>query len=94
MPLSFPDLTPSQKIFTTRVCADLQKNVDPAQLAVYGDGSCSPNGEKFAAVRQGCSWMVVFDFGTGQVFETAVQLSSDWIAEWAQSKFTPVKEIA
>ena len=85
MPLSFTELTVPQVDFVVRVCGDLQKNIDPAQLAVMGDGSCSPNGEKFAAVREGCSWKTVFDFGTGKVFETAVQLPRDWIADWSKA---------
>ena len=86
MPMSFTELTSSQIDFVVRVNGGLAANLDPAQLAVYGDGSASPNGEKFAAVRQDCSWLVVFDFGTGKCFEIAVQLPSDWIAEWKKQQ--------
>lgn len=92
MPLSFVDLSPSQKLFVTRVCADLQKNIDPAQLVIMGDGSASPNGEKFVAQRIGCSWTCIFDFGPGALigeggcYETSVQLPSDWIADWKKQQ--------
>jgi hypothetical protein len=75
---SFAFLTASQASFVDRVCAHLHANRDEAQIAVYGDGSASPNGEKFAAERLSCSWKVVFDFGTGRCFETHVQLPDDW----------------
>lgn len=76
--LTYGDLLPAHKVFVDRVTCDLHKNRDAAQIAVYGDGSASPAGEKFAAVRAGASWEVVFDFGTGRCFHTAVQLPSDW----------------
>lgn len=80
MALSFNSLTASQIEFVSRVCADLNRNIDPAQVAVYGNGSCSPNGEKFAAERLGHSWNVVFDFGGGDCYHTHVQLPVDWLA--------------
>lgn len=75
---SFSSLSASQSEFVNRVCADLYKNRDAAQVGVYGDGSFSPNGEKFAAERLGHSWNVIFDFGTGECFQTHVQLPVDW----------------
>lgn len=86
MALSFSDLTASQVQFVERVCSDLNRNFDPAQIAVYGDGSCSPNGEKFAAERLGHSWNVVFDFGSGTCYHTHVQLPVDWYAEWRKRR--------
>jgi hypothetical protein len=82
MPLSFSDLTEAQIGFVARVSADLNKNDDPAVVSVYGDGSCSPNGEKFAATRLGHSWDVCFDFNTGACYRTAVQLPVDWRANF------------
>lgn len=76
--LSFDALTASQRAFVCRVSGDLNANRDAAQVAVYGDGSRSSNGEKFAATRLGNSWEVVFDFGTGCNYHTAVQLPIDW----------------
>lgn len=76
--ISFSDLTPSQISFVERVSADLWRNRDAAQVGVYGDGSASPNGEKFAAERLGHSWNVIFDFGTGACFQTHIQLPVDW----------------
>jgi hypothetical protein len=75
---SFSALTASQSSFVERVSAALWANRDEAQIAVYGDGSASPNGEKFAAERLGHCWNVVFDFGTGVCFQTHVQLPVDW----------------
>jgi hypothetical protein len=75
---SFSALTASQLSFVERVSADLHANRDEAQIAVYGDGSASPAGEKFAAERLGHSWNVIFDFGTGTCFHTHVQLPVDW----------------
>lgn len=75
---SFSLLTASQLQFVERVSADLHRNRDVAAIAVYGDGSCSPAGEKFAAERLGHSWNVIFDFGTGSCFQTHVQLPVDW----------------
>jgi hypothetical protein len=86
MALSFSALTASQIEFVSRVCADLNRNIDPAAVAVYGDGSCSPNGEKFAAERLGHSWNVCFDFGTGDCYHTAVQLPVDWYAMWCEQR--------
>ena len=74
----FSTLNPAQLAFVERVCLDLWRNRDPAVLAVYGDGTASPNGEKFAAERLSCSWNVVFDFGTGTCFQTHIQLPVDW----------------
>ena len=68
------------------VCADLNRNFDPAIELVLGDGSASPNGEKFAAIRLGHSWNVCFDFNTGSCYHTAVQLPVDWYAELVQAK--------
>jgi hypothetical protein len=75
---SFAALSASQLSFVERVSTNLWANRDEAQIAVYGDGSVSPNGEKFAAERLGHSWNVVFDFGTGECFHTHVQLPVDW----------------
>lgn len=86
MPLSFTDLTASQIDFVTRVCADLQRNADPAIESVIGDGSASPKGEKFAAVLLGHSWNVCFDFNTGACYHTAVQLPVDWRADWQKAR--------
>lgn len=74
----FSALTASQAAFVERVSAGLWANRDEAQIACYGDGSVSPNGEKFAAERLGHSWNVIFDFGTGSCFQTHVQLPVDW----------------
>lgn len=76
--ISFATLTASQISFVERVSAALHANRDEAQIAVYGDGSASSKGEKFAAERLGHSWNVVFDFGTGECFHTHVQLPVDW----------------
>lgn len=81
MPLSLSDLTVLQADFVSRVCGDLNRNHDPAIESILGDGSASPNGEKFAAVRLGHSWNVCFDFGTGACYHTAVQLPVDWVAD-------------
>ena len=86
MSLSFTHLTASQKDFVARVCARLSGNFDPAVVAVYGDGSASPNGEKFAAERLGYSFNVVFDFNTGSCYHTAAQLPVDWYAEWCKRR--------
>ncbi len=75
---SFSALSALQLSFVKRVCADLWANRDAAQIAVYGDGTASPNNEKFAAERLSCSWNVIFDFGTGECFQTHVQLPVDW----------------
>lgn len=75
---SFSSLSALQLAFVERVCADLWRNRDAAQVAVYGDGSASPNNEKFAAERLGHSWNVIFDFGMGECFQTHVQLPVDW----------------
>lgn len=88
MALSFSALTASQAHFVERVCSDLNRNFDPAQIAVYGDGSCSPNGEKFAAERLGHSWNLVFDFNIGNCYHTAVQLPVDWYAMWCEQRAT------
>lgn len=88
MSLRFDNLTASQKVFVIRVCGDLNRNHDAAQIAVIGDGSASPNGEKFAAERAGNSWNVVFDFGTGRCFHTAVQLPNDWHAESLRAQWS------
>lgn len=74
----FSALSALELAFVERVSADLWANRDAAQVAVYGDGSRSPNGEKFAAERLGNSWNVIFDFGTGSCFQTHVQLPVDW----------------
>lgn len=86
MPLSLSDLTASQLDFVSRVCGDLNRNADPAIESVIGDGSCSPNGEKFAAVLLGHSWNVCFDFNTGKCYHTAVQLPVDWKADFQRKR--------
>jgi hypothetical protein len=88
MALSFTALTASQAQFVERVCSDLNRNYDPAQVGVYDDGTCSPNGEKFAAERLGHSWNVCFDFGAGDCYHTHVQLPVDWYAEWCKQTAT------
>lgn len=82
MSLSFTELTASQISFLDRVTRDLNRNHDPAQIAVYGDGTASPEGYKFAAVREGASWRCVFDFNIGRCYHTAVQLPHDYVADW------------
>lgn len=76
MPIvSFEDLTASEQEFVERVCEGLWNQfLDPAVESVYGDGSASPNGEKFAATLQGASVLVYFDFSKGFVYKTAIQL--------------------
>lgn len=76
--LKFSQTTQAQKNFIYRVCSDLNRNFDQDQVAVYGDGSESPNGEKFAAERRGDSWRVVFDFGIGRNYHTTVDLPEGW----------------
>jgi hypothetical protein len=78
MSLSFSALSASESEFVIRVCDHLHANYDEAQVSIYGDGSASPNGEKFAATREGASWRVCFDFNRGACYHTAVQLPSDW----------------
>lgn len=78
MALSFSSLSASQVSFVVRVCEDLQANIDPAQVGVHGD----KDGIRFAAVREGASWCVCFDFGGGDCYHTAVQLPSDWRLEY------------
>jgi hypothetical protein len=79
MHCNFSLLTAPQADFVTRVCEHLRVNFDEAQIAVYGDGSASPNGEKFAATRIGhAAWNIVFDFGTSECFHTHVQLPAEW----------------
>lgn len=75
--LKFSQTTQAQKDFIFRVCASLNRNFDAMQVAVYGDGSASPAGEKFAAERQDNSWRVVFDFGIGRNYHTTVDLPQD-----------------
>jgi hypothetical protein len=73
--LSLSSLSPSQKSFVSKVCEGIQTaGADEAAVAIYGDGSESPNGEKFAAFRLGLSFQVCFDFNEGQTYWTAVQL--------------------
>lgn len=80
MALSYTDLSPAERNFSARVEMDLRGNWDDAQVSIIGDGSASPEGYKFAAVREGNSWRVIFDFNRGQCYETAVQLPNDWAA--------------
>lgn len=76
MPLRHSDLTFEEKEFVARATIGIwnmgQSKIKP--VSIYGDGSASPNGEKFAAVLEGASYRVVFDFGKGQCYHTAVQL--------------------
>lgn len=76
MPLSHSDLTFEQKEFVARATVGIwnlgQSEIKP--ISILGDGSASPNGEKFAAVLEGASYRCVFDFGTGLCYHTAVQL--------------------
>lgn len=76
MPVSFEALQASEKAFVERVCEGLWNSfmAELQPLAIYGDGSASPNGEKFAAVLEGASVRVVFDFNKGYCYHTAVQL--------------------
>ncbi len=83
---SYDLLSASEKAFVNEVCASLNANRDPAQIAVYGDGSASPNGERFAAKRESgwLSWEVVFNFpASGRAYATDVQLPIDWHLEMA-----------
>jgi len=76
---SFSTLAASEQAFVSAVCASLKANCDEAQLVVLGDGSESPNGERFAAKRLGYSWEVVFNFPETQTaYDTSVQLPRDW----------------
>lgn len=73
--LKFAQLNQKQRDFVYRVCEGIRRlSDDPAILSVYGDGSASPNGEKFAAVREGASFRCVFDFNIGRCYHTSVQL--------------------
>lgn len=65
--LAFADLSTAQQAFVCEVLKGLSRhNADDLVSAVYGDGSASPHGEKFAAARGADAWRVVFDFGTGR----------------------------
>ena len=76
---TFSALTSSQQAFVGAVCASLHANRDAAQIVVLGDGSESPDGERFAAKRLGYSWEVAFNFPETQTaYETGVQLPRDW----------------
>jgi len=76
--LRFAELNQSQKDFVFRVCEGLLAHAnDAAVISVHGDGSASPKGEKFAAVREGASFRVVFDFNIGRCYQTAVQLPAE-----------------
>lgn len=76
MAISFEELGESEQEFVQRVCDGLwnQYMSEPQPLAVYGDGSASPNGEKFAASLHGSQVLAYFDFNKGFVFKTAIQL--------------------
>lgn len=84
--LNHSDLTAAQKEFIDRVCESLATNFDPGQVAVYGDGSASPHGEKYAATRQGAQWNLVFDFSIGACYHTAVYLPADWQLQFKLGK--------
>lgn len=76
---SFSSLSASEKAFVSAVCASLRSNHNAAQVVVLGDGSASPNGERFAAKRLGHSWEVVFNFlETNVAYATDVQLPTSW----------------
>lgn len=81
--LSHSDLTAAQRDFVSRVDAGLKASADPAMLHVLGDGTASPNGEKFIATLLGHSFEVVFDFGVGRLYRTACQLPVDWRSDFA-----------
>jgi hypothetical protein len=75
MSVSFDQLSACEQEFVQRVCDGLWNQfLDPAVLYVYGDGSASPNGEKFAAALQGAQVLAYFDFNKGFVYKTAIQL--------------------
>lgn len=75
----YDSLNTSERDFVGAVCASLKANFDPAQTVVLGDGTESPNGERFAAKRLGHSWEVVFNFPeTNIAYDTSVQLPRDW----------------
>lgn len=77
--LSFEDLTTAQRDFVAKVDAGLKRSADPAMAHVYGDGTASPNGEKFVAELLGHSFNVTFDFGVGRLYRTSCQLPVDWV---------------
>ena len=69
---SVSHLPRSHREFADRVCRDLTAN-DEVEI-VYGNGSQSPLGERFVALRLQASWDVVFDFGTGRTYSVTVEL--------------------
>lgn len=84
--LSHRDLSPAQKEFVSRVDAGLKASADPAMLFVYGDGTQSPNGEKFVAELLGHSFNVTFDFGVGKLYRTSCQLPVNWRSDFLAAR--------
>lgn len=72
--LSHSELTLSQKAFIDAACERIRDAHD-MELAVYANGSLSPNGERFAAHRVGAQFNVTFDFNIGRCYHTAVFLT-------------------
>lgn len=81
--LAHSDLTAEQREFVSRVDAGLKASADPAMAFVLGDGSASPNGEKFVAELLGHSFNLTFDFGVGRLYRTSCQLPVDWRSDFA-----------
>lgn len=57
MTLNYSDLSIAERDFVDRVTHDLARNWDPMQIGIHGDGTSIPEGYKFAASRQGASWL-------------------------------------
>lgn len=84
--LAYADLTADQRAFVSRVDAGLKASADPAMAFVYGDGTASPNGEKFVAELLGHSFNVTFDFNVGRLYRTSCQLPVNWRSDFEAAR--------